>query len=299
MAEKMYIKQLYEDGVSKSEIQRRTKLNYRTVCKYADMEDWNDDKLPNMEPDHYPVLGEYIPLINEWLEGDVTAPRKQRHTAKRIYDRLRAEAGYTGGYSSVKRYVRKKRFVLRQGLAGCLPLAHPMAYAQVDFGEFLRCDTDGNEHKAYELVMSFPYSDKAYAQVFPSQNQECLLIGMRRIFEYIGGVPARIRFDNMSTAVAQVLEGTERKLTEGFTRFMLHYRFQADFAILHPAMRKAMLRTRSATSGATPSFRSLRSSALMSSTTTCLTGVKRTLNVRITSVVLRYRAFGKMKNRSC
>lgn len=52
MAEKMYIKQLYEDGVSKSEIQRRTKLNYRTVCKYADMEDWNDDKLPNMEPDH-------------------------------------------------------------------------------------------------------------------------------------------------------------------------------------------------------------------------------------------------------
>lgn len=83
MAEKMYIKQLYEDGVSKSEIQRRTKLNYRTVCKYADMEDWNDDKLPNMEPDHYPVLGEYIPLINEWLESDATAPRKQRHTAKR------------------------------------------------------------------------------------------------------------------------------------------------------------------------------------------------------------------------
>ena len=67
MAEKMYIKQLYEDGVSKSEIQRRTKVNYRTVCKYADMEDWNDDKLPNMEPDNYPVLGEYIPLINEWL----------------------------------------------------------------------------------------------------------------------------------------------------------------------------------------------------------------------------------------
>ena len=65
--------------------------------------------------------------------------------------------------------------------------------------------------------------------MFPSQNQECLLIGMRRIFEYIGGVHARIRFDNMSTAVAQVLEGTERKLTDGFTRFMLHYRFQADF----------------------------------------------------------------------
>ena len=67
MAEKMYIKQLYEGGVSKSEIQRRTKVNYRTVCKYADMEDWNDDKLPNMEPDNYPVLGEYIPLIIDRL----------------------------------------------------------------------------------------------------------------------------------------------------------------------------------------------------------------------------------------
>lgn len=190
MAEQKYIKKLYEDGMSKSEIQRRTKLNYRTVCKYADKEDWNDVGQPNLDPESYPVLGKFIPIIDEWLEGDTRVPRKQRHTAKRIYDRLREEEGYTGGYSSVKRYVRKKRVVLRQGLDGCLPLAHPMAFAQVDFGEFRSYDAEGTEHKAYELVMSFPYSDKAYAQVFPSQNQECLLVGMRRIFEYIGGVPA-------------------------------------------------------------------------------------------------------------
>ena len=79
--------------------------------------------------------------------------------------------------------------MLKQGLVGCLPLAHPMAFAQVDFGEFQRYDAEGTEHKAYELVMSFPYSDKAFALVFPSQNQECLLVGMRRIFEYIGGIP--------------------------------------------------------------------------------------------------------------
>ena len=120
MADKMYIKQLYEDGVSKSEIQRRTKLNYCTVCKYADMVDWNDDKLPNMEPDNYPVLGEYILLINEWLEGEAAAPRKQRHTAKRIYDRLRAEAGYKGGYSSLKRYVCKSvSYCVRDSQAAC------------------------------------------------------------------------------------------------------------------------------------------------------------------------------------
>ena len=65
MAEQMYIKQLYEDGVSKGEIQRRTKLNYRTVCKYAGIEDWSDDKLLNVVPENYPVLVEFIPLINE------------------------------------------------------------------------------------------------------------------------------------------------------------------------------------------------------------------------------------------
>ena len=69
MAEQKYIKQLYEDGVSKSEIQRRTKLNYRTVCKYADKEDWNDERQPNLDPDSYPVLGRFIPIIDEWLDS--------------------------------------------------------------------------------------------------------------------------------------------------------------------------------------------------------------------------------------
>ena len=107
MAEKMYIRQMYEEGLSKREIQRRTKLNYRTVCKYADKEDWNDDKLPNVEPENYPILGEFISLIDKWLEEDAKIPRKQRHTAKRIYDRLCKEAGYKGSDSSVKRYVKR------------------------------------------------------------------------------------------------------------------------------------------------------------------------------------------------
>jgi hypothetical protein len=66
-------------------------------------------------------------------------------------------------------------------------------------------------------------------QVFKSENQECLLTGLKRIFEHIGGVPIRVKRDNMSTAVAQILEGSERLITDGFYRFMLHHRFQADF----------------------------------------------------------------------
>jgi hypothetical protein len=66
-------------------------------------------------------------------------------------------------------------------------------------------------------------------QVFPSENQECLLEGLKCVFYHIGGVPARLRCDNMTTAVAQVLEGTERIITDGFYRFMLHHRFKSDF----------------------------------------------------------------------
>ena len=99
----------------------------------------------------------------------------------------------------------------------------------MDFGEFLYYDAGGQEQKGYALTISFPHSDVGHTQAFPSQNQECLPEGMKRIFEHMGGVPRRLRFDNMTTAVAQVLRGTERSLTDGFSRFMLHYRFQAEF----------------------------------------------------------------------
>lgn len=230
MAQIEYIKDLYEnEEVSLREISRRTGHSFETVQKYAYQTNWSDDSLPDIEPQSYPVLGEYIPKIDEWLEEDRKVPRKQRHTVKRVYDRLRDELGFTGSYSSVKKYVRKKKFVMRARNAGYLPLEHPLASGQVDFGAFLYLDAAKQERTGYALTMSFPYSNKGFTQAFPSQNQECLLEGMKRIFEHIGGVPPRLRFDNMTTAVAQVLKGTDRVLTDGFMRFMLHYRFKAEF----------------------------------------------------------------------
>ena len=230
MAQIQYIKDLYEnEDVSLREIARRTGHSFETVRKYAYLENWNEDSLPDIEPKSYPVLRDFIPIIDEWLEADRKVPRKQRHTVKRIFDRLRDEYAFEGSYSSVKKYVRKKKYVMKTQEAGYLPLAHPSGYGQVDFGEFLYYDAIQQEQTGYALTVSFPYSNKGYTQAFPSQNQECLLEGMKRIFEYMDGVPIRLRFDNMTTAVAQVLKGTERILTDGFTRFMLHYRFQADF----------------------------------------------------------------------
>jgi len=118
---------------------------------------------------------------------------------------------------------------MNQQGGGYLPLSQPIGHAQVDFGKFVYFDHLGRKNDGYALSVSFPYSNHAFTQVFPSQNQECLLEGMKRIFHHIGGVPIRIKADNMTTAVAQVLKGTERILSDGFARFMLHYRFQAEF----------------------------------------------------------------------
>lgn len=230
MAQQQYIKDLYEnEDISLREIARRTNLSFQTVQKYAYKEDWSQTELPNLEAENYPSLVEYIPTIDEWMEADRKVPRKQRHTAMRIYHRLQEEQGYLGSYSSVRRYIYKKKLVMKLAAEGYLPLAQPAGQGQVDFGESLYYDGQGKERKGYALTVSFPQSNKGYTQFFPSQNQECLLTGLQRVFEHIGGVPPRLRFDNLSTAVSQVLEGTERVLTDGFRRFMLHYRFQADF----------------------------------------------------------------------
>jgi len=230
MAQKEYIKHLYEnEGKSLREITKLANVNFRTARKYAYQADWNASSLPNIEPGSYPVLGGYIPAIDEWLSQDRREPRKQRHTAARIHKRLQKERGYTGSYTSVKKYVRKKRFILDQIREGYLPLSQPAAHAQVDFGSFKHYDGSGASRNAHYLVMTFPRSNAGWIQVFPSENQECLLEGMKRIFRHIGGTPVKVKMDNMPAAVSQILKGAERSMTDGFTRFKLHYRFGAEF----------------------------------------------------------------------
>ena len=230
MAQKQYIKYLYEvEDKSLREISRLTGHSFETVKKYAYQTDWNENNLPDTRLERHPVLDPYIHLIDSWLEADKKVPKKQRHTAWRIYTRLRDEYAFEGSYSSVKKYVHKKKYVMKSQGPGYVPLENIKGAGQVDFGENIYIDENDNENKGYALAVSFVNSNKGYTQFFPSQNQECLLEGMKRIFEHIGGVPPVLRFDNMSTAVAHILEGGNRKLSDGFERFMLHYRFQAEF----------------------------------------------------------------------
>lgn len=161
MAQIQYIKDLFEnEDLSLREISRRTNHSFNTVKKYAYQDDWGEGELPNLEPESYPVLGEFIPIIDEWLESDRKVPRKQRHTMWRMFCRLRDEHGFTGSYSSVKRYVRNKKFTMRAESSGYLPITHPQGWGQVDFGEVLYYGSDEQEHTGYALTISFPYSNK-------------------------------------------------------------------------------------------------------------------------------------------
>lgn len=151
-------------------------------------------------------------------------PVKQRHTGTRIYERLRNEHGdiFNACERTVRAYVAAKKKELYGEKEGFLPLEHPPGEAQVDFGEIVMIE-QGKKVKGYELVLSLPYSNAGYPQVFRGQNQECLLTGLRDIFEHLRHVPRVIWFDNLSAAVAGIGDKGNRKLVDQFYRFALHY----------------------------------------------------------------------------
>ena len=132
------------------------------------------------------------------LEEDKTRPAKQRHTVKRIFDRLKEEHGFSGGYSIVKDYVRGEQLRSREMF---VPLVHPPGEAQADFGEALVVIA-GVEQKAHYLAMDLPHSDDCFVIAFPAETTEAFLEGHVRAFEYFGAVPTRILYDNTKIAVA-------------------------------------------------------------------------------------------------
>ena len=174
------------------------------------------------------VLAPVLPIIHEILEADRTAPKKQRHTAQRIFERLKAEHGYQGGKTVVEDAVRAWK---QTHQAVFLPLTHPPGEAQVDFGE-ATIRQNGIERKVALFVMTLPYSGAIFIQAFPRECTETFLEGHRMAFEFFGGVPKRISYDNSAIAVIEVLKGRERKLTKEFLRLQSHYLFLEHFCLV-------------------------------------------------------------------
>jgi transposase len=186
------------------------------------------------KPRKKPKLAALLPIIHQILIGDQQAPKKQRHTAHRIFERLRDEHGYPGGETVVKDAVREWKQSHQEVF---LPLSHPPGEAQVDFGE-ATIQLGGIETKVALFVMTLPYSGAIYVQAFPRECTETFLEGHRRAFEFFGGVPTRISYDNSAIAVIEVLAGRERKLTREFLRLQSHYLFQEHFCLVRRANEK-------------------------------------------------------------
>ena len=220
------IRSMDAGGVPRAEIARRLRLSRNTVARYADMADMSPEPpVPADRP--HPAIGPHIGWIDDLLEADLGAPRKQRHTAKRIYDRLVKERGYGGSYSSVQRHVRRWRLERATGVrGGFLELEWAPGTAQADYGNF-EAVVSGERLRLKLLALTLPHSNARYAVAGMSQRSECMCAGLADIFGWIGRSPRELVLDNATEAGRRVRgEVTESHL---FSLFRAHYRMGSRY----------------------------------------------------------------------
>jgi transposase len=181
-------------------------------------------------PRKAPTLGPWKATIDTWLAEDESAPKKQRHTARRIFQRLIEEHDAEVSESSVRRYVgsvKKGRALSLPDV--CVPQTHPLGdEAEIDFGQ-VRFYLDGAPVEAWMFVMRLSASGKGFHRVYFNQAQEVFLDGHVEAFRHFGGVPRRIRYDNLKPAVVRVMKGRGRIETERFIAMRSHYGFESFF----------------------------------------------------------------------
>ncbi len=201
-------------GLSYRAIIKETGHAFETVKKYADQDDFNIE--PKLRKRRQSKLEPYSDTIKAWLEQDLQVPRKQRHTAQRIYGRLKEISGDTFAVSdrAVRSKVAKLRKEMNNQNDAYLPLEHPPGEAQADFGEAVFVE-NGKRYQGHYLTLSFPYSNAGYTQLTRGENQKCLLTVLKDIFEYICLVPDTVWFDNLSTAVKRIKKYGMRDKTQG------------------------------------------------------------------------------------
>ena len=207
----------HREGLSQREAARRFGIDRETVTKIL------AHSVPpgyrRRQPPKRPKLDPFTDIIDRILVEDRTVHRKQRHTAKRIFERLRDEHGFSGGQTIVKDYVRERRRRQREMF---VPLAHSPGHAQADFGE-ADAFIAGVKHRAHFFVMTLPHSDACFVCAYPSATAEAWLDGHNRAFAFFGGVPRSILYDNTTLAVARILGNGMRQRTRIFSELQSHY----------------------------------------------------------------------------
>ena len=211
------------EGLSRREVARRFGIDRGTVSKMV------GHSIPpgyrRAQAPRRPKLDAHAAFIDEILRSDPSAPKKQRHTIKRIFERLRDERGFEGGYTTVRDYVRPRRQSLKEAF---VPLAHPPGHAQADFGEAWAI-LGGVRRKVCFLVMDLPHSDAIFLKAYLAETAEALCDGHVAAFDFFGGVPQSILYDNTRLAVTKILGDGTRSRSALFAGLQSHYLFEDRF----------------------------------------------------------------------
>jgi len=208
------------DGLSRREAASRFGIARETVNKILTYS--APPGYRRRQPPKRPKLDPFTEIIDQILEDDRTVHRKQRHTAKRIFDRLCDEHGFTGKETIVKDYVRERRNRLREMF---VPLTHSPGHAQADFGE-ADVVIAGVEQRAHFFAMDLPHSDACFVVAYPAATTEAWLDGHNKAFVFFGGVPQSILYDNDKCLVARILPDGTRQRTRAFSGLQSHYLFK-------------------------------------------------------------------------
>ncbi|QQX26313.1 IS21 family transposase [Heyndrickxia sporothermodurans] len=214
-------------SLSINEISKTLGINWRTAKKYAD-----DDQVPKEMVKkksgmmYEENLGE---IVSDWLGEDEKLKKKLRRTNKKIFNDL-VKMGFTGSYRTLCYFIADwregKDRIEEERDKNSERLDHPPAEAQVDFG-ITEAVKDGKYIDVHCLLMTLPYSNAAYCIPLPGENQECFLHGLKAMFNQLGGVPKKVRIDNLKAAVIQPRgRNQEATFTDEFLQFASHYGFE-------------------------------------------------------------------------
>ncbi len=222
----LQIRLLHRDGLSIRAIAKRLGHSRATVRKAL----LSATPLPytRTTPAACPKLGEFIGHIEQILSEDQSAPRKQRHTASRIFQRLRDEHGYQGGYDQIRRFINSRRKKERETH---LPLDHPPGgRLECDYGH-IYVDFPEGRRAVPVLLAVWSYSHYAFAIALPDETTGSILHGTVCAMEFFGCVPAELWWDNPKTVAALILRGRDRQLNVHYASLASHYRFAPMFCM--------------------------------------------------------------------
>ncbi|WP_292532940.1 IS21 family transposase [Methylocystis sp.] len=211
------------DGLSRREAAKRFGVHRNTITKVLQY-----SVPPGYRRRERPVskkLGPYMAWIDNILEGDRSVHKKQRHTAQRIFERLRDEEGFSGGYTIVREYVARALLRSREMF---IPLSHRPGQAQADFGE-ADAYIAGKKVRFHYFCMDLPHSDGCFVKAYPAETAEAFCDGHVAAFDFFDGVPQSILYDNTRLAVAKIVKGGERLRSQMFAELQSHYLFEDRF----------------------------------------------------------------------